>query len=99
MSAGVGIVTGASRGLGLALVRSLSERGWRLAVDARERGALERAVGLVGPAAADGGDDGCLDGFLSRPALLIGGQTQIATGDEKNGITHLSLLWHGCMLS
>ena len=45
MSTGVGIVTGASRGLGLALVRSLSERGWRLAVDARERGALERAVG------------------------------------------------------
>ena len=45
MSTGVGIVTGASRGLGLALVRSLSERGWRLAVDARERDALERAVG------------------------------------------------------
>ena len=44
MSTGVGIVTGASRGLGLALVRSLSERGWRLAVDARERDAHRRAM-------------------------------------------------------
>ena len=39
-----GIVTGASRGLGLALTRALAERGWRLAVDARDGAALERAV-------------------------------------------------------
>jgi NAD(P)-dependent dehydrogenase (short-subunit alcohol dehydrogenase family) len=45
----VAIVTGASRGLGLALTRSLSERGWRLVVDARDGRALERAVnGLPG---------------------------------------------------
>ena len=31
----VGIVTGASRGLGLALARALDERGWELVVDAR----------------------------------------------------------------
>jgi NAD(P)-dependent dehydrogenase (short-subunit alcohol dehydrogenase family) len=31
------IVTGASRGLGLALARALAERGWRLVIDARER--------------------------------------------------------------
>jgi NAD(P)-dependent dehydrogenase (short-subunit alcohol dehydrogenase family) len=44
-----GIVTGASRGLGLALTRALSERGWHLAVDARGAEALERAVaGLAG---------------------------------------------------
>ena len=44
-----GIITGASRGLGLALARALSERGWHLAVDARGAGALERAVaGLTG---------------------------------------------------
>jgi NAD(P)-dependent dehydrogenase (short-subunit alcohol dehydrogenase family) len=30
------IVTGASRGLGLALARGLAERGWRLVVDARD---------------------------------------------------------------
>ena len=38
------IVTGASRGLGLALARALAGRGWRLVVDARGRAtALERA--------------------------------------------------------
>jgi NAD(P)-dependent dehydrogenase (short-subunit alcohol dehydrogenase family) len=34
------IVTGASRGLGLALTRALVERGWRVAVDARDAAAL-----------------------------------------------------------
>jgi NAD(P)-dependent dehydrogenase (short-subunit alcohol dehydrogenase family) len=38
------IVTGASRGLGLALARSLAERGWRLVIDARDGGALEQAA-------------------------------------------------------
>jgi NAD(P)-dependent dehydrogenase (short-subunit alcohol dehydrogenase family) len=37
------IVTGASRGLGLALARALAERGWRLALDARGAADLERA--------------------------------------------------------
>ena len=41
------ILTGASRGLGLALARSLSERGWQLIVDARDRHALEDAVGAL----------------------------------------------------
>jgi NAD(P)-dependent dehydrogenase (short-subunit alcohol dehydrogenase family) len=38
------IVTGASRGLGLALARSLAERGWRLVIDARDGVALEQAA-------------------------------------------------------
>jgi NAD(P)-dependent dehydrogenase (short-subunit alcohol dehydrogenase family) len=37
------IVTGASRGLGLALARALGERGWRLVIDARGSQELERA--------------------------------------------------------
>ena len=37
------IVTGASRGLGLALARALAERGWRLVIDARGAAALEAA--------------------------------------------------------
>jgi NAD(P)-dependent dehydrogenase (short-subunit alcohol dehydrogenase family) len=37
------IVTGASRGLGLALTRALGERGWRLVIDARGSEELERA--------------------------------------------------------
>ncbi|HEX2051312.1 MAG TPA: SDR family oxidoreductase [Actinomycetota bacterium] len=40
----VGVVTGASRGLGLALTRALAARGWRLVVDARDGTALERAL-------------------------------------------------------
>jgi NAD(P)-dependent dehydrogenase (short-subunit alcohol dehydrogenase family) len=48
----VGIVTGASRGLGLALARALAERGWRLVVDARGAEALAEATcgldGVVG---------------------------------------------------
>ena len=39
----IGIVTGTSRGLGLALARVLTERGWRLVVDARGRAELEGA--------------------------------------------------------
>ena len=39
----VAIVTGASRGLGLALARALADRGWRLVIDARGADALERA--------------------------------------------------------
>jgi NAD(P)-dependent dehydrogenase (short-subunit alcohol dehydrogenase family) len=51
----VGIVTGASRGLGLALARALVERDWRLVVDARGANALERAVaGLEGVVAIAG---------------------------------------------
>ena len=38
------IVTGASRGLGLALAHALADRGWRLVVDARDGAALEAAV-------------------------------------------------------
>jgi NAD(P)-dependent dehydrogenase (short-subunit alcohol dehydrogenase family) len=37
------IVTGASRGLGLALARALAERDWRLVIDAREPEALASA--------------------------------------------------------
>src|SRR4051812_32556855 len=39
----VAIVTGASRGLGLALARELAARGWRLVVDARGAEDLDRA--------------------------------------------------------
>ena len=49
-----GIVTGASRGLGLALTRALAERGWELVVDGRDAAALRAAV-------AD------LSGVLARP--------------------------------
>jgi NAD(P)-dependent dehydrogenase (short-subunit alcohol dehydrogenase family) len=40
----IAIVTGASRGLGLALAERLAERGWRLVIDARDGVALEQAA-------------------------------------------------------
>ena len=50
-----GIVTGASRGLGLALARALDERGWRVVVDARGAEALFEATdGLSGVTAIAG---------------------------------------------
>jgi NAD(P)-dependent dehydrogenase (short-subunit alcohol dehydrogenase family) len=49
------IVTGASRGLGLAVARALVDRGFRLVVDARGGAALERAwVGVDGVVALEG---------------------------------------------
>src|SRR3954451_5879462 len=51
----VAIVTGASRGLGLELVRALSDRGWRVVADARGAADLEAAVaGLEGVTAIAG---------------------------------------------
>ena len=50
-----GIVTGASRGLGLVLARALSARGWSLVVDARDTAALtEASEGLDGVTAISG---------------------------------------------
>ncbi|HEY0452316.1 SDR family oxidoreductase [Actinophytocola sp.] len=47
----VAIITGASRGLGLALATGLAEAGWRLVVDARDAEALATAATWIGPAA------------------------------------------------
>jgi NAD(P)-dependent dehydrogenase (short-subunit alcohol dehydrogenase family) len=50
------IVTGASRGLGLALARALDERGWRLIVDARGGDALAEATSRLHGVTAIPGD-------------------------------------------
>jgi NAD(P)-dependent dehydrogenase (short-subunit alcohol dehydrogenase family) len=42
------IITGASRGLGLALARALAERDWKLVIDARGANELERAARELG---------------------------------------------------
>ena len=51
-----GIVTGASRGLGLALARALDERGWRVIVDARGGEALDAATAGLANVTAIAGD-------------------------------------------
>jgi len=50
------IITGASRGLGLALARALDERGWRLVLDARGAEALDVAATDLTNAVALPGD-------------------------------------------
>jgi NAD(P)-dependent dehydrogenase (short-subunit alcohol dehydrogenase family) len=52
----VAIVTGASRGLGLALTRALVDRGWRVVADARGADELERAWGGHGRVVTVPGD-------------------------------------------
>jgi NAD(P)-dependent dehydrogenase (short-subunit alcohol dehydrogenase family) len=59
----VAIVTGASRGLGLALARGLAARGWRLVIDARSAEALERARAEL----ARGADVTALVGDVTDP--------------------------------
>lgn len=58
----VAIITGASRGLGLALARALSGEGWRLVLDARGAEALERATAELG------GDVVAVAGDVADPA-------------------------------
>ena len=48
------IVTGASRGLGLALARALAARHWRLVIDAREQMSLHVAASELGAIALPG---------------------------------------------
>ena len=50
------IITGASRGLGLALAKALAERGWRLVIDAREAGTLNEAAAELPDVTAIAGD-------------------------------------------
>jgi len=52
----VAILTGASRGLGLALARALSEKRWRLVVDARGADALTEATAALDGVTAIAGD-------------------------------------------
>lgn len=63
----VAAVTGASRGLGAAFARVLSEEGFAVALGARDAGAVERlAAGLPGPAfghALDVTDAGSVEAF------------------------------------
>jgi NAD(P)-dependent dehydrogenase (short-subunit alcohol dehydrogenase family) len=43
------LITGASKGLGLALARKLSENGWGLVIDARSKEALEQVSAELSP--------------------------------------------------
>ncbi len=72
------LITGASRGLGLALARALAQRGWTLIVDARgsaalaaaqsELGALTHVIALLGDIT-----DGAHRQSLAQAAREVGG--------------------------
>jgi NAD(P)-dependent dehydrogenase (short-subunit alcohol dehydrogenase family) len=78
------IVTGASRGLGLALSRALAERGWRLVIDAREAGPLEAAAAQLPGATPIPGD---VSDPSHRHALV-----QAAGGEPDLLVNNASLL-------
>lgn len=50
MSTPTALITGASRGLGLALARALAGRGWQLIIDARDARGLRAAADALSPA-------------------------------------------------
>lgn len=60
----VALITGASRGLGLALARELAQRRWRLVIDARSADALEAARAEL----ARHGEVRALPGDVTDPA-------------------------------
>jgi NAD(P)-dependent dehydrogenase (short-subunit alcohol dehydrogenase family) len=77
-----GIVTGASRGLGLALARELDRRGWRLVVDARGGDALTDATADLRGATALAGD---VTGADHRAALVeaAGGRIDLVVNNAS----------------
>jgi NAD(P)-dependent dehydrogenase (short-subunit alcohol dehydrogenase family) len=72
------IVTGASRGLGLALARALVERGWRVVVDARTLGPeLPGAVAIQGDVADPTHRRALVEAAGERVDLLVNNASEL----------------------
>lgn len=89
------LITGASRGLGLALARALAEDGWKLIIDARGAAALETAAaGLPGQVWALAGDiaDSWHRAALTEAAEEAGGLDLLVNNASTLGATPLPRL-------
>jgi NAD(P)-dependent dehydrogenase (short-subunit alcohol dehydrogenase family) len=73
----VAIITGASRGLGLALATGLAGAGWRLVVDGRDADTLTDAAGRIGEATR------AVPGDVTDPAHRA---ALVAAADELGGV-------------
>ncbi len=84
------IITGSSRGLGLALARALAERGWALVLDARgaadlertarELGAITEVLALPGDVADDLHRGALVDAAGDRVDLLVNNASLLGPG-------------------
>jgi NAD(P)-dependent dehydrogenase (short-subunit alcohol dehydrogenase family) len=77
------IVTGASRGIGLAAARSLGKRGGRVALFGRDRAALDQAVAEIGNGAI-----GVSVELRNREGLLAAIETAVETFGGLDGIVN-----------
>jgi NAD(P)-dependent dehydrogenase (short-subunit alcohol dehydrogenase family) len=79
---GVAIVTGASRGLGLATVRALAGRGWSVAADARHGAELRDAVRGIAVGGIPAGRVVAVPGDVTDPghrAELVAAASELGT--------------------
>jgi NAD(P)-dependent dehydrogenase (short-subunit alcohol dehydrogenase family) len=86
----VGIVTGASRGLGLVIARVLATRGYRLVIGGRDREALAAAAGELGrhaPVVPIAGDitDAAVRAALIEAARQLGGLDVLVNNASELG--------------